>query len=52
MVNIINDIFILNILFILSGSKGEILYFKRKRLEEEIKIKEAENKLMELQNKK
>jgi len=45
--------FFLNILFILSGSKGDIsLYFKRKRLEEEIKIQEAENKLRELQNKK
>jgi hypothetical protein len=45
--------FFLNILFILSGSKGDIsLYFKRKRLEEEIKIKEAENRLRELQSKK
>jgi amino acid permease len=45
--------FFLNILFILSGNKNDIsLYFQRKRLEEEIKIQEAENKLRELQNKK
>ncbi|MDD3859781.1 MAG: hypothetical protein PHW83_06245 [Bacteroidales bacterium] len=45
--------FFLNILFILSGNKNDIsLYFQRKRLEEEIKIQEAENRLRELQNKK
>lgn len=45
--------FFINILFILSGNKNDIsLYFQRKRLEEEIKIQEAENKLRELKDKK
>jgi Na+(H+)/acetate symporter ActP len=45
--------FLLNMLFILGGSKSNIsLYLKRKSLEEEIKIQEAENKLKELQDKK
>lgn len=33
-------------------SKNGFLYLKRKKIEEEIKIQEAENKLRELQNKK
>jgi hypothetical protein len=45
--------FFLNILFILGGSKSNIsLYLKRKSLEEQIKIQEAENKLKALKNKK
>lgn len=42
---------ILNIYFIRGTYSGTIsLYLKRKRLEEEIKIQEAENKLEELQS--
>ena len=41
-------LFILNIYFLVGPSP---LYFKRKKLEEEIKIQEAKNKLKELQNK-
>jgi len=45
--------FLLNLIFILNGNKSAIsLYFKRKGLEEEIKIQEAENKLKELKNHK
>jgi len=45
--------FFLNILFILGENKNAIsLYLQRKRLEEEIKIQEAENKLKALKNKK
>ena len=44
--------FILNTCYVLSGVRGHIsLYFKRKRLEEEIKIQEAENRLEALQKK-
>ena len=44
--------FILNTYYVLSGGRGHIsLYFKRKRLEEEIKIQEAENRLEALQKK-
>ncbi len=38
-------LFVLNTYFLIGPSS---LYFKRKRLEEEIKIQEAENKLKEL----
>ncbi|MBA7590366.1 hypothetical protein ES708_32482 [subsurface metagenome] len=38
-------LFILNVYFLAGPSS---LYFKRKKLEEEIKIQEAENKLKEL----
>lgn len=42
--------FTLNTYYVLSGGRGHVsLYFKRKKLEEEIKIQEAENKLKELQ---
>ena len=42
--------FLLNIYYILGGHRSSIsLYLKRKKLEEEIKIQEAENKLKELQ---
>jgi len=42
-------LFVINIYLISEIYKGNIsLYFKRKRLEEEIKIKEAENKLKNL----
>ena len=42
--------FTLNTYYVLSGDRGHIsLYFKRKRLEEEIKIHEAENRLKALQ---
>jgi len=43
------------ILFLLNTyllSKNGFLYLKRKRLEEEIKIQEAENKLREIKDKK
>jgi len=41
---------ILNIYFITGIYRGPVsLYLKRKKLEEEIKIQEAENKLKELQ---
>jgi uncharacterized protein YneF (UPF0154 family) len=43
-------LFLLNFYFILGIGKN--IYFKRKRLEEEIKIQEAENKLRELKEKK
>ena len=39
-------LFVLNVYFLAGPSS---LYFKRKRLEEEIKIQEAKNKLKELQ---
>ena len=40
---------ILNIYFIIRSYRGYVsLYLKRKKLEEEIKIQEAENKLKEL----
>lgn len=43
--------FFLNIYYILGGRRGSIsLYLKRKKLEEEIKIQEAENKLQEIQS--
>ena len=41
-------LFFLNTYFLIGPSS---LYFKRKRLEEEIKIQEAENKLKDLQSK-
>ena len=42
---------ILNIYFVIGTYKGPVsLYFKRKRLEEEIKIQEAENKLKDLRS--
>ena len=45
--------FTLNTFYILGGRRSRIsLYFKRKKLEEEIKIQESENKLKELKNKK
>ncbi len=40
-------VFILNVYFFAGPSS---LYFKRKKLEEEIKIQEAENKLKDLQS--
>ena len=41
----------LNIYFIIGTYRGPVsLYLKRKKLEEEIKIKEAENKLQNLQS--
>ncbi len=40
-------LFILNTYFLIGPSS---LYFKRKKLEEEIKIQEAENKLKDLQS--
>lgn len=44
-------LFVLNIYFILGTCHGTIsLYLKRKKLEEEIKIQEAENRLKELQS--
>ncbi|MBA7592761.1 hypothetical protein ES708_34955 [subsurface metagenome] len=44
--------FTLNTYNVLSGRRGHIfLYFKRKILEEEIKIQEAENRLEALQKK-
>ena len=42
-------LFVLNIYFFIGPSS---LYFKRKRLEEKIKIQEAKNKLKELQKSK
>jgi len=43
--------FFLNIYYVLGGHRGSIsLYLKRKKLEEEIKIQEAENKLKDLQS--
>ncbi|MCJ7648119.1 MAG: hypothetical protein MUP85_05865 [Candidatus Lokiarchaeota archaeon] len=45
--------FTLNTYYILSGGRGHIsLYFKRKKLEEEIKIQEAKNRLKVLQKEK
>ena len=42
---------ILNIYFVIGTYKGPFsLYLKRKRLEEEIKIQEAENKLKDLRS--
>ena len=42
--------FFLNIYYILGGQRGSIsLYLERKKLEEEIKIQEAKNKLKGLQ---
>jgi len=42
---------ILNIYFVIGTYKGPVsLYLKRKKLEEEIKIQEAENKLKDLQS--
>lgn len=42
--------FTLNTYYVLSGGRGHIsLYFKRKRLEEEIKIQEAKDRLRALQ---
>ena len=42
--------FTLNTYYVLSGGRGHIfLYFKRKKLEEEIKIQEAKNRLKALQ---
>ena len=42
--------FTLNTYYVLSGGGGYIsLYFKRKKLEEEIKIQEAKNRLKALQ---
>ena len=42
--------FTLNTYYVLSGGRGHVpLYFKRKKLEEEIKIQEAKNKLKVLQ---
>ena len=44
---------ILNIYFVIGTYKGPFsLYLKRKRLEEEIKIQEAENKLKDLKSQK
>jgi len=41
--------FTLNTYYVLSGGRGHVsLYFKRRKLEEEIKIQEAENKLRAL----
>ena len=41
---------ILNVYFIIGTYRGPVsLYLKRKKLEEQIKIQEAENKLKELQ---
>ena len=38
--------FTLNTYYVLSGGRGHVsLYFKRRKLEEQIKIQEAENKL-------
>ena len=43
--------FTLNTYYVLSGGRGHIsLYFKRKKLEEEIKIQEAKNRLKALQD--
>jgi len=43
--------FTLNTYYVLSGGRGHIsLYFKRKKLEEEIKIQEAKNRLKMLQD--
>ena len=43
--------FTLNTYYVLSGGRGHIsLYFKRKKLEEEIKIQEAKNRLKTLQD--
>ena len=42
--------FTLNTYYVLSGGRGHVsLYFKRKKLEEEIKIQEAKNRLKALQ---
>lgn len=42
---------VLNIYFIIGTYRGPVsLYLKRKKLEEEIKIQEAENKLKDLQS--
>ena len=42
---------ILNIYFVIGTYKGPVsLYLKRKKLEEEIKIQEAENRLKDLQS--
>jgi NhaP-type Na+/H+ or K+/H+ antiporter len=44
--------FTLNTYSLIGGRIYTSLYFKRKKIEEEIKIQEAENKLKELQNKR
>jgi len=42
--------FALNTYYVLSGGRGHVsLYFRRKKLEEEIKIQEAKNRLKALQ---
>ncbi len=43
---------LINLYFVTGSNKVIPLYIKRKKLEQEIKIREAENKLKELQDKK